>query len=69
MDLAGKDLFLTFYFVLEYSRLTVSINSEGTQPYICTYPFYPRPPSHPGCHMTLSRAPCALVGKDSLLVG
>ena len=35
-------LFLIFYFVLGYSRLTVS---EGAQPYIHMYPFFPKLPS------------------------
>ena len=54
-------VFWTFYFVLEYSRLTVcQVNSKGTQPSICVYPFSPNLPSHPGCHITLSRVPCAI---------
>ena len=32
-----------------------------TQPYIYVYPFSPRLPSHPGCHITWSRVPCVLV--------
>ena len=47
-----------------YSQLTMSWwfqwDSKGTQPYIYMYPFSPKPPSHPGCHMTLSRVPCAV---------
>ena len=34
--------------------------------YIHTYPFSPKLPSHPGCHITLSRVPC--VHSMSLLV-
>ena len=34
------------------------VNSEGTQPSMYMYPFSPKSPSHPGCHMTLSRVPC-----------
>ena len=56
---------LTFYFVLEYSWLTnndclwqFQVNSKGTQPYIYMYSFSPKLPSHPGCHITLSRVPC-----------
>ena len=30
---------------------------KGAQPYIYTYPFSPKLPSQPGCHMTLSRVP------------
>ena len=33
------------------------MNSKGTQPYIHMYPFSPKLPSHPGCHITLSRVP------------
>ena len=33
----------------------------GTQPFIYIYPFSPKPPSHPGCHITLSRVPCAIL--------
>ena len=54
--------FLAFHFVLGYSRLTNNVvivsqqvNSEGTQPYIYMHPFFPKPFSHPGCHITLSR--------------
>ena len=35
------------------------MNSEGTQPYIHMYPFFPKP-SYPGWHITLSRVPCAI---------
>ncbi|KAB0345544.1 hypothetical protein FD754_022470 [Muntiacus muntjak] len=31
------------------------MNIEGTQPYIYVYPFFPKLPSHPGCHITSSR--------------
>ena len=55
--------FWTFYFVLGYSRLTMlwqfQVNREGTQPHIYVYPFSPKLPSQPGCHITLSRVPCA----------
>ena len=36
------------------------VDSKVIQPYICLYPFSPRLPSHPGCHVTLSRAPCSV---------
>ena len=32
--------------------------AKGTQPYISMYPFSPKLPSHPDCHITLSRVPC-----------
>ena len=35
-------------------------NSEGTQPYIYMYPFSPKLPSHPSCHIALSSVPCAI---------
>ena len=51
--------FKTFYFVLEYSQLAMlwwfQVNSEGTQPYVFMYPFSPKLPSHPVCHITLSQ--------------
>ena len=31
------------------------VNSKGTQPDMYMYPFSPRLPSHPGCHVTPSR--------------
>ena len=56
--------FFTFYFVLGYSQLTTlwlfQVKSKGTQPYTYMDPLCPRPPSHPGCHLTLSRVPCAI---------
>ena len=33
------------------------MNSEETQPYIYTYPFSPKHPSQPGCHIMLCRVP------------
>lgn len=36
------------------------MQGKATQPYMCTYPFSPRLPSRPGCHVTLSRVPCSL---------
>ena len=58
--------FLTFYFGLGYSRLTMlwqpQVNSEGTQPYIHVHLSSPKTPSHPGCHMTRSSSPCFTVG-------
>ena len=52
-------------FVLGYSQLTMlwsfQVNSKGAQPYIYMYPFSPKPPSHPGCHITLSRVSCAIL--------
>ena len=36
------------------------MNSEETPLYIYMYPFSPKLPSHPGCHITLSRGPCAI---------
>ena len=48
-------------FVLEYSWLTMfQVDSKGTQSYICMYPFSPKLPSSPGCHITLSRVSCAI---------
>ena len=51
--------FKLFYFVLGYGRLTMfrqfKVNSEVTQPFIYMCPFFPKLPSHPGCHVTPSR--------------
>ena len=56
--------FLTFYFILEYSLLTMlwwfQVGSKGTQPYIYMYPFSSKLPSHPACHIILSGVPCAI---------
>ena len=56
-------LLLSFYFILEYSWLTMlwyfEVDRKGTQAYIYIYPFYLKLPSSPGCHITLSRVPCA----------
>ena len=56
--------FLIFHFCVGIQPtdtvVIVQVNSEGTQPYIYMGPFSPRLPSHPGCHITLSRVPCAL---------
>ena len=55
-------IFKTFNFILEYSWWTMlwefQVESKGTQPYLSTYPFFPKLPSHPGWHRTLSRVPC-----------
>ena len=45
------------------------MNSEGTQPHIDIYPFSPKLPSHPGCHITLSRVPCERLFLFQLLGG
>ena len=56
--------FYTFYFVLGYSWSTMlrqfQVNRDGTQPYVYVCPFSPGTPCRPGCHLTLSRVPCAL---------
>ena len=51
--------FLTFNFILQYSWLTMLVDSKGTQPYIW-YPFSPKFPCHLDCHITSSRVPGAL---------
>ena len=48
------------YFILEYSQLTMLVVSKGSQPSICMYPFFPKLPSHPDCHIALSRVLCAI---------
>ena len=62
--------FLALYFILVYSQLTMlwwfQVDSKGTQPYTYMYPFFPKLPSHPGCHITLGRVPCAI--QRSLMV-
>ena len=56
--------FLMFYFALEYSQLTTllqfQVDSKGTEPHVYMSPFSSKHPSHPGCHVTLSRVPCAI---------
>ena len=41
---------------------------KGTQPCMHAYPFSPKFPSPPGCHITLSRVPCATVGPCWLFI-
>ena len=36
------------------------VHSRATQPYTHMQPFSPKLPSYPGCHITLSRVPCAM---------
>ena len=36
------------------------MDREGTQPYTYMYPFSPKLPSPPDCHITLSRVPCVI---------
>ena len=38
--------------------VSFQVDSKGTQPYIYIYPFSPKLPSYPDCHVTLSRVPC-----------
>ena len=56
--------FKTFNFILGNSQLTMlwqfQVDSKGTQPYTYVYPFSPKLPSYPGCHIPLSRVPCAI---------
>ena len=46
---------------MEYSWLIMlwwfQVDSKETQPCICRYPFSPKLPSHPNCHITVSRVP------------
>ena len=42
------------------SVVTDSGEQQGTQPYTHVHTFSPKPPSHPGCHITLSRIPSAI---------
>ena len=56
--------FVTFHFILEYSQLTMlwqfPVDSKGTQPYTCMFPFSLKLFCHPGCHITLNKVPCAI---------
>ena len=49
-----------------YSLLTMlwlfQGDSTGTQPFVCRYPFSPKLPSHPGCHITQLSSLCYTVG-------
>ena len=38
----------------------ISVDNKGTQPCVYMYPLSPTLPSHPGCHVTVSRVSCAL---------
>ena len=51
---------LILYWGLINNVVIDSGESEGTQPYIYMYPSPPNLLSHPGCHTTLSRVPCAI---------
>ena len=54
-------LFFPNFFLLVYSRLTMSwefqVTSKGTQPNIHMYPSSSRPPSQPGCHTKYLSSP------------
>ena len=58
--------FFFFYFlfcigVQLYTNVVIFlVSSKRTQLCIYTYPFFPKPPYHPGCHITLNRLPCAV---------
>ena len=56
------DIFFKFklYFLLGYSWLTTSWTLNGPAVYTYMYPVSPTLPSHPGCHTTLNRVPCAV---------
>ena len=45
-----------FYFILGYTQLTIMVIVSG-RPQRDSAPFSPELPSHPGCHLTLSRVP------------
>ena len=55
----GWGFFLNFLFhvgIQPINSVAVVLGDiEGTQPYTYMYPFSPKLPSHPGCHITLSR--------------
>ena len=67
---------ITFYFVLGYTMITMLIVNQNLLTLITNvvtdsgeqqrdsaiymYPFSPKLPSHPGCHITLSRVPCTI---------
>ena len=61
--------FLLFSFYI-YSRLTNNVviisSKQQTQPYMYIYPFFPKCPSLPGCHITMSRV--SVLYSRSLLV-
>ena len=56
--------FLNFLFYIgveSFNNVVIfSGGQEGTEPYIYMYPFSPKLPSHPGCHITLSTVSCAI---------
>ena len=57
---------LNFLFNIEVQQINnVVIVSSGQQrdpAIVCMYPFSLKLPSHPGCHITLRRVPCAIQG-------
>ena len=57
---------LNSWSVANNNVMRVLVNSKGTHPYVFLYPFSPKLPSHPGCHITLSRVHCA---RQYVLVG
>ena len=70
----GKNTGVSCHFLLQGIFLTQGSNLHllhgqvnsltpshlGSQPYIYMYPFSPKLPSHLGCHIALSRVPCAV---------
>ena len=48
------------------NKMVIVSDGKGTQPHMNMHPFSPKLPSHPGCHITLSRAPHAI---GEVLVG
>ena len=55
---------LNFLFCIQVeptdSVVIVTGESEGAQPCKYMHPFSPKLPSHPDCHITLSRVSCAI---------
>ena len=52
--------FILYWSIADLQCHEFQLDSEGTQSHIYMYPFSPKLPSHPGCHVTLSRVPCAV---------
>lgn len=55
-----KNLFILYWTRADWQCCDSFRWIEGIQPYTCMYLLSPKHPSPPGCHITLSRVPCAV---------
>ena len=56
-------IYINLFVILKYNWLKMlwqfQMGSKGIKLYIYLYLFFPKVPSYPGCHIILSRVPCA----------